>query len=208
MHSRRTTRTVKRLQQAGLDPSDVEDLARHCLAEDLSEGPDLTSQAIIPPDTCGEGSFIVRRAGTVAGLIVMEALLDVFCSEGFTCHLHVHDGDHVEPGQGLATVHGRLRSLLLAERSVLNLLSHLSGIATSTRTRVDTLAGTGTTVRDTRKTTPGLQSLEKYAVRCGGGVNHRMSLSDSALIKDNHVAAAGSISRPQKLARRPSGDRS
>src|SRR4029077_19586256 len=112
-----------------------------------------------------------------------------------------HDGDRVEPGDVVVTVTGPTRVLLTAERTALNLLCHLSGIATATRRWVEAVEGTGASIRDTRKTTPGLRALEKYAVRCGGGVNHRMSLSDAALIKDNHVVAAGGVAAAFRAVR-------
>ena len=120
-------------------------------------------------------------------------MLSVVCTDEFAVERHVEDGDRVEAGQKLLTVTTRTRDLLTAERSALNILCRLSGIATATRAWADVLEGTKARVRDTRKTTPGLRALEKYAVRCGGGVNHRMSLSDAALVKDNHVVAAGGV---------------
>ncbi len=134
------------------------------------------------------------RAGVVAGLPVAAAVVDAVCGDAASAFEHlVTDGDRVEPGTAVARVHAPTRLLLTAERSALNLLCHLSGVATLTRRWVDALAGTATVVRDTRKTTPGLRALEKYAVRVGGGANHRMGLSDAALVKDNHVAAAGGV---------------
>jgi nicotinate-nucleotide pyrophosphorylase (carboxylating) len=123
------------------------------------------------------------------------------CTEEFEVERHVADGDRVVAGQKLLTVRSLTRDLLTGERSALNLLCRLSGIATTTRAWADALEGTDTKVRDTRKTTPGLRALEKYAVRCGGGVNHRMSLSDAALVKDNHVVAAGGVANAFKLVR-------
>jgi nicotinate-nucleotide pyrophosphorylase (carboxylating) len=137
----------------------------------------------------------------VSGLRVAEAILSVVCTDEFEVERHVEDGDPVEAGQVLLSVRSRTRDLLTGERSALNLLCRLSGIATATRTWVDALEGTKARVRDTRKTTPGLRALEKYAVRCGGGVNHRMSLSDAALVKDNHVIAAGGVANAFKAVR-------
>jgi nicotinate-nucleotide pyrophosphorylase (carboxylating) len=125
----------------------------------------------------------------------------VVCTDEFEVERHVEDGDRVEAGQKLLSVTTRTRDLLTAERSALNILCRLSGIATATRAWADVLEGTKTRVRDTRKTTPGLRSLEKFAVRCGGGVNHRMSLSDAALVKDNHVVAAGGVAQAFKAVR-------
>jgi nicotinate-nucleotide pyrophosphorylase (carboxylating) len=128
-------------------------------------------------------------------------VLSVVCTDEFEVERHAEDGDRVEAGQRLLTVRTRTRDLLTAERSALNLLCRLSGVATATRAWADALEGTNTVVRDTRKTTPGLRALEKYAVRCGGGANHRMSLSDAALVKDNHVVAAGGVAQAFKLVR-------
>ncbi|UNS98244.1 carboxylating nicotinate-nucleotide diphosphorylase [Streptomyces tubbatahanensis] len=181
------------LLDAGLDPVQIEDIAHLAVEEDLDRGVDVTSVATIPDEAVATGDFTAREAGTVAGLRVAEAVLSVVCTDEFEVERHVLDGDRVEAGQRLLTVRTRTRDLLTAERSALNLLCRLSGIATATRAWADALEGTKTAVRDTRKTTPGLRALEKYAVRCGGGVNHRMSLSDAALIKDNHVIAAGGV---------------
>ncbi|MBB1253711.1 carboxylating nicotinate-nucleotide diphosphorylase [Streptomyces alkaliterrae] len=193
---------VRLLAEAGLDPVQVEDIAYLALSEDLEEGlGDVTTVATIAEDAVATGDFTARQSGTVAGLRVAEAVLSVVCAEDFEVERHVEDGDRVERGQRLLTVRARTRDLLTGERSALNLLCHLSGIATATRAWADALAGTGAKVRDTRKTTPGLRALEKYAVRCGGGVNHRMSLSDAALVKDNHVVAAGGVAAAFKAVR-------
>ncbi|MFI0818956.1 carboxylating nicotinate-nucleotide diphosphorylase [Streptomyces sp. NPDC021098] len=181
------------LADAGLDPVQVEDIAHMAIEEDLDQGVDVTTVATVPEDAFATGDFTAREAGTVAGLRIAEAILSVVCTDEFEVERHVEDGDRVEPGQKLLTVRTRTRDLLTGERSALNLLCRLSGIATATRAWADVLEGTKTKVRDTRKTTPGLRALEKYAVRCGGGVNHRMSLSDAALVKDNHVVAAGGV---------------
>ncbi|MFF7335246.1 carboxylating nicotinate-nucleotide diphosphorylase [Streptomyces sp. NPDC008150] len=181
------------LTAAGLDPLEVEDIANVAIQEDLAGGEDVTTVATIPEDAVATGDFTAREAGTVAGLRVAEAVISVVCADEFEVERHVEDGDAVEAGQKLLSVTTRTRDLLTAERSALNLLCRLSGIATATRAWADVLDGTGAKVRDTRKTTAGLRSLEKFAVRCGGGVNHRMSLSDAALVKDNHVVAAGGV---------------
>ncbi|MFJ2864892.1 carboxylating nicotinate-nucleotide diphosphorylase [Kitasatospora sp. NPDC087314] len=181
------------LEQAGLDPIEVEDIATLALAEDLAGGEDVTSVATVPAEAVATADFTARQAGVVAGLRVAEAVVSLVCEEEFEVERHVQDGDRVEAGQVLLSVRSRTRDLLTAERSALNLLCHLSGIATATRAWADALEGTGAVVRDTRKTTPGLRSLEKFAVRCGGGANHRMALSDAALVKDNHVVAAGGV---------------
>ena len=181
------------LEAAGLDPVEVEDIATLALAEDLAGGEDVTSVATVPEAAVATADFTARQGGVVAGLRVAEAVLSLVAEEEFSVERHVEDGDRVEAGQVLLSVTTRTRDLLTAERSALNLLCHLSGIATATRAWADALEGTGAVVRDTRKTTPGLRALEKYAVRCGGGVNHRMGLSDAALVKDNHVVAAGGV---------------
>jgi nicotinate-nucleotide pyrophosphorylase (carboxylating) len=189
------------LTDAGLDPIQVEDIAHMAIEEDLDQGVDITTVATVPEDSLSAGDFTAREAGTIAGLHIAEAVLSVVCTDEFEVERHVEDGDRVEAGQKLLTVRTRTRDLLTAERSALNLLCRLSGIATTTARWVDALEGTRTQVRDTRKTTPGLRSLEKYAVRCGGGANHRMSLSDAALVKDNHVVAAGGVAQAFKLVR-------
>ncbi|MGK5499776.1 carboxylating nicotinate-nucleotide diphosphorylase [Streptomyces sp. URMC 125] len=189
------------LADAGLDPVQVEDIAHMAIEEDLDQGVDVTTVATIPEDAVATADFTAREAGTVAGLRIAEAVLSVVCTEEFEVERHAEDGDRVTAGQKLLSVRTRVRDLLTAERSALNLLCHLSGIATATRAWADALQGTSARVRDTRKTTPGLRALEKYAVRCGGGVNHRMSLSDAALIKDNHVVAAGGVARAFRAVR-------
>ncbi|MFF6991466.1 carboxylating nicotinate-nucleotide diphosphorylase [Streptomyces sp. NPDC010273] len=189
------------LADAGLDPLEVEDIANVAIQEDLAGGVDVTTVATIPEGAVATADFTAREAGVVAGLRVAEAVISVVCTDEFEVERHVEDGDRVEAGQKLLSVTTRTRDLLTAERSALNLLCRLSGIATATRAWADVLEGTKAKVRDTRKTTPGLRSLEKYAVRCGGGVNHRMSLSDAALVKDNHVVAAGGVAQAFKAVR-------
>ncbi|MEU0220679.1 carboxylating nicotinate-nucleotide diphosphorylase [Streptomyces sp. NPDC006265] len=189
------------LADAGLDPVEVEDIANVALQEDLAHGVDVTTVATIPEDAVATADFTAREAGTVAGLRVAEAVISVVCEEELEIERHAEDGDRVEAGQMLLSVTTRTRDLLTAERSALNILCRLSGVATATRAWADALDGTKAKVRDTRKTTPGLRSLEKYAVRCGGGVNHRMSLSDAALVKDNHVVAAGGVAQAFQAVR-------
>ncbi|MGW2491541.1 carboxylating nicotinate-nucleotide diphosphorylase [Streptomyces sp. NPDC001606] len=189
------------LAAAGLDPVEVEDIANVAIQEDLDGGVDVTTVATIPEEATATGDFTAREAGVAAGLRVAEAVLSVVCTDEFEVERHVEDGDRVEAGQKLLSVTTRTRDLLTAERSALNILCRLSGIATTTRAWADALEGTKTKVRDTRKTTPGLRSLEKFAVRCGGGVNHRMSLCDAALVKDNHVVAAGGVAQAFKAVR-------
>ena len=192
-----------RLRGAGLDPHTVAGIAAAALAEDLAGGTDITTGAIIAPDAVARAEVVARASGVVAGLPVAEAVFQIAAAgAGPPAHApggpivlqaRAADGGRVDRGDVLLTVSGPLAAMLAAERTALNLLCHLSGIATLTRRWVDAVEGTGARIRDTRKTLPGLRALEKYAVRCGGGVNHRMSLSDAALIKDNHVAAAGSV---------------
>ncbi|MFE4261619.1 carboxylating nicotinate-nucleotide diphosphorylase [Streptomyces sp. NPDC056883] len=189
------------LVDAGLDPIEVEDIAHMAISEDLDGGVDVTTVATVPEDAVATADFTAREAGTVAGLRVAEAVLSVVCTDTFEVERHVEDGERVEAGQVLLSVRARTRDLLTGERSALNLLCLMSGIATATRAWADELEGTKAKVRDTRKTTPGLRCLEKYAVRCGGGVNHRMSLSDAALVKDNHVIAAGGVREAFKAVR-------
>jgi nicotinate-nucleotide pyrophosphorylase (carboxylating) len=167
------------------------DLIKRALAEDLQGGEDITSVATVSGDEKVVADFVSRKNGVVAGIDMARAVLE---EVGLTdIVVHVQDGSSVSTGDVLMTVRGDTRAILLAERTALNFLGHLSGIATLTRTWVDAIAGTHCEVRDTRKTTPGMRLLEKYAVRMGGGTNHRMSLSDAALIKDNHIAAAGGV---------------
>jgi nicotinate-nucleotide pyrophosphorylase (carboxylating) len=151
----------------------------------------------VPVGERGRGELVARKPGVIAGLPVAAAVFALApggpADPALDCVPLVADGDLVPAGQPVLTVSGVVSAMLTAERTALNLLCHLSGIATLTRQWADAVAGTSARIRDTRKTTPGLRALEKYAVRCGGGVNHRMSLSDAALIKDNHVAAAGSV---------------
>mgnify|MGYP006280162413 CR=1 FL=1 len=180
------------LRAADLDPDAIAELAIAALAEDLDGGVDVTTVATVPPQQRSTLDLVARRAGVAAGVPVAAA---VFCVVGGPLDIRMvaRDGDRVQPGDVLLSVTGSTHDLLRAERPALNLLGHLSGIATLTRTWVDAVAGTSARIRDTRKTTPGLRRLEKYAVRCGGGTNHRMSLSDAALVKDNHVVAAGGV---------------
>ncbi len=186
--------TRHRLLAAGLDPDAVAALVRMAVTEDLMGGVDVTSAATVPADQRSVGTFASRGHGVVAGLAVVAATIDAVCGDAVSdVEYLAADGERVEPGTVVARVTAPTRALLTAERTALNLLCHLSGVATLTRRWADALAGTGCVVRDTRKTMPGLRALEKYAVRCGGGANHRMGLSDAALVKDNHVLAAGGV---------------
>ena len=185
--------TVAQLRAAGLDPDAVLDVVLRALAEDLAGGVDVTSVATIPAEQVDVADLVARAEGIVAGLPVAAAVFDLAGAGDVAITNARHDGSRVRGGDVLLTAAGPTRALLTAERTALNLLGRLSGIATATRAWVDAIEGTGAAVRDTRKTTPGLRALEKYAVRCGGGVNHRFSLSDAALVKDNHVLAAGGV---------------
>ena len=182
-----------RLLAAGLDPEDTERVVRAALDEDLRYGPDVTSAATAAADARAVAGVVAREPGVLAGLPVVLAVLDAVGIAPTAAEPLRADGDRIDAGTEVLRICAPLRELLGAERTLLNFLTHLSGIASATRAWADALSGTGCAVRDTRKTTPGLRQLEKYAVRCGGGVNHRMGLGDAALIKDNHVAAAGGI---------------
>ena len=188
--------TRDRLLAVGIDPDAVAAVVRMAVAEDLMGGTDVTSMATVPAQQRSVGSFGARRDGVVAGLAVAAATIDAVCGDEVSdVEYLVADGVRVGPGDVVARVTAPTRGLLTAERTALNLLCHLSGIATLTRRWADALEGTPCVVRDTRKTTPGLRALEKYAVRCGGGANHRMGLSDAVLVKDNHVLAAGGVAQ-------------
>jgi len=188
-----TTRAA--IEDAGLSLDSVVALVDTALTEDLGElGIDVTSVATVPESQRSVMDFGVRSSdGVVAGLPLAAAVFEIVGRGEITVQRHVDDGVRVERGAVVLTATGPTRLLLTAERTALNLVCHLSGVATATRRWADALEGTSTKVRDTRKTTPGMRALEKYAVRCGGGVNHRMSLSDAALVKDNHVVAAGGV---------------
>lgn len=189
------------LTDAGLDPRYVEDLIRAALEEDLDGGEDVTSVATVPAGQRAHAVLTAREPGVVAGLPVAEAVFAIVAGEDVTVQRHAADGDRVTAGQVVLTVDGRTRDLLLAERTALNLVSRLSGIATATRAWADALDGLSATVRDTRKTMPLLRPLDKYAVRAGGGTNHRSSLSEAALVKDNHVIAAGGVAAAYRAIR-------
>jgi nicotinate-nucleotide pyrophosphorylase (carboxylating) len=167
---------------------------RRGLDEDLRYGPDVTTVATVPVDAMAHAAVVAREAGVAAGVEVALMVLDeVLGPDDYRVIDRVPDGTRLQPGQALLTLEADTRGLLTAERTMLNLVCHLSGIATATAAWVDAVEGTKAKIRDTRKTLPGLRALQKYAVRVGGGVNHRMGLGDAALIKDNHVAAAGSV---------------
>ena len=175
-------------------------VVKAALAEDLGRAGDVTAQACIPEAARLSAVFATRKAGVVAGLACARiAIAELDPDARFEAV--VADGDRLQPGTALARVEANARALLSAERTALNLLGRLSGIATLTRAYVDAVAGTKARIVDTRKTTPGLRALEKYAVRCGGGVNHRFGLDDAILIKDNHVAACGSVGEAVRRAK-------
>jgi nicotinate-nucleotide pyrophosphorylase (carboxylating) len=164
------------------------------LEEDLRYGPDVTTLATVPADTTTTASMATREPGLIAGVEIALLVLDeVIGPDGYQVKHRVDDGTLLEAGAAALVVEAPTQGLLTAERTMLNLVCHLSGIATTTAAWVDAVDGTKAQIRDTRKTLPGLRALQKYAVRVGGGVNHRMGLGDAALIKDNHVAAAGSV---------------
>jgi nicotinate-nucleotide pyrophosphorylase (carboxylating) len=183
------------------------DTVRRALQEDLRYGPDITTQATVPAGAAATASMVPREPGVIAGVDVALLVLDeVLGADGYRVLDRVEDGARLRPGEPLLTVRAETRGLLTAERTALNLICHLSGIATATAAWVDAVHGTKAKVRDTRKTLPGLRMLQKYAVRVGGGVNHRLGLGDAALIKDNHVAAAGSVVEALRAVREAAPD--
>ena len=220
--------TAERLQAVGLDEAAVVRAVRAALDEDFRYGPDVTSAATVAGRTV-TAEVVAREAGVLAGVPVALAVLDLIVGylggndagdddrnratgSRVVATMLVVDGERIGLGEAVLRVSGPATAVLGAERTMLNFLTHLSGIATATRAWADAIAGTEAVVRDTRKTTPGLRALEKYAVRCGGGRNHRMGLGDAALIKDNHVAAAGGVTEAvtavRSAAARATGGRS
>jgi nicotinate-nucleotide pyrophosphorylase (carboxylating) len=174
--------------------AEARETIKRALDEDLRYGPDVTTLATVPDGAATTASLITREPGVIAGVDVALLVLDeVLGAGGYRVLDRVEDGARLQPGASALTVEARMLGLLTAERTLLNLVCHLSGIATATAAWVDAVQGTNAKIRDTRKTLPGLRALQKYAVRVGGGVNHRLGLGDAALIKDNHVAAAGSV---------------
>lgn len=176
------------------------DIVRRALDEDLAEAGDLTTEACISADSASVAEIVVRRPGVVAGLEVGASVFRTVDPD-VAVELATADGERVEAGQVVGRVEGRSRSILTAERTALNLMGRMSGVATATANLVDAVAGTGAVITDTRKTMPGLRALDKYAVRMGGGRNHRFGLHDAVLIKDNHIVAAGSITDAVVAAR-------
>lgn len=189
------------LLAAGLRPDAIVAFARVCIDEDLDGGVDVTSVSTIDPSDLSEAQFVVRKDGVIAGVPVLAAILESLLPAGSSITTLLRDGDLVKRGDVVAMVRAPTIPLLTVERTSLNIVCRLSGIATHTRTWVDALSGTSCRIRDTRKTTPGMRDLDKYAVRCGGGVNHRRGLSDAVLIKDNHVVAAGGVGAAIDAAR-------
>ena len=186
----------------GLNPLDVSEVVLRSLHEDCDDNGDVTSIATIPNNQVSTLDLVAREAGTIAGIPVAAAVFAILGGASVQIQTPASDGDTVQAGEVLISVTGPTRVLLQGERPALNLLSHLSAIATATKTWALALGDSNTKVRDTRKTTPGLRTLEKYAVRCGGGLNHRMNLSDAALIKDNHVVAAGGVAQAYELIKK------
>ena len=180
------------LKNLGLSPNHIFQQVKDAISEDLAGGQDLTSVATITQSQVSTADFTTRASGVVSGLHVVAAVLE-YCGVNHY-EVLVDEGAKVSAGKVLITAQGNTQKILLAERTALNFLSHLSGVSTLTNQWVSEISGTKCQIRDTRKTTPGLRMLEKFAVRMGGGVNHRLSLSQAALIKDNHIMAAGSIS--------------
>lgn len=189
------------VSESVLDQSSVDRVVEVALAEDLVDGPDITTTATVPAGATAVAALVAREPGVLAGAGVALAVFRRLLGDELQVRAQLVDGSDLAPGSAALVVAGPTAGLLTAERTALNLVTHLSGIATLTRRWVDAVAGTGAQVRDTRKTLPGLRTLEKYAVTCGGGVNHRMSLGDAALIKDNHVLAAGSVTAAIRAVR-------
>ncbi len=198
---------IEELDAAGLDPRAVYAAICSALEEDLPAGrSDVTSDATIPPDQRGVADFAAREPGVVAGLGVAALVFHAVMGDDVEVTGRLADGTRVQPGDAVMKVSGPTRGLLTAERTALNFASHLSGVATATSHWVAALEGTKARVLDTRKTLPNHRALQKYAVRCGGGVNHRFSLSDLAMVKDNHVVAAGGVVPAFEAVRRAHPD--
>lgn len=181
------------LRSQGHNLDEIMDVITRALSEDLDGGVDVTTSATIPPTHKSVMELRARKDGVVAGGTVAAAVFDLVSQAEASIQIEVADGMPVKAGEVIIQIIGPTYALLTAERTALNILCHLSGIATATNAWVNELSGTNAKVRDTRKTTPGLRKLEKYAVVCGGGTNHRMSLADAALVKDNHIVAAGGV---------------
>jgi nicotinate-nucleotide pyrophosphorylase (carboxylating) len=189
------------LAHAGLDPEDVYRMVVRAFDEDLPDGGSDVTSGAMPPMGRGTGDIVAREAGVVAGLGVAELVFVYALADAVGVTGRLADGTHVAAGDVVTTVSGPVQDLLTAERTALNFASHLSGVATATSHWVAAIEGTHARVLDTRKTLPTYRSLQKYAVRCGGGLNHRFSLSDRAMVKDNHVIAAGGVVPAYELVR-------
>ena len=180
------------LAKVGLNPDLVQAVVELALSEDLADGPDITTLSTVKESHIAVLNLVTRKPGVVSGVHVAQLVFELLNDE-LDIKTHTQDGESVVAGQTILSVKGATQTLLTAERTALNFLTHLSGIATTTNNWVKAVEGTKAKIRDTRKTIPGLRHLEKYAVTCGGGVNHRMSLNDASLIKDNHILVSGSI---------------
>ena len=189
------------LAASGLDVDDVTRVVTTALGEDLRYGPDATTASTVPEDAVALAELTPRVPGVIAGLPVAVAVFDLVLGDSYEILAGREDGERLVAGEPALVLRGPVRGLLTAERTALNLLCHLSGVATATAAWVSEVDGTGCAIRDSRKTLPGLRLLQKYAVRCGGGVNHRLGLGDAVLIKDNHVVAAGSVTAALAAAR-------
>lgn len=184
----------------GIDIIRLDDFLKSALYEDVGTG-DITTEATIPEDARIEGRYVAKDDGIICGTEVCRRVFDLVGGDVIT-EFYKNDGDAVKKGDIIGKVAGNARSVLTGERLGLNIMQHLSGIATKTKYYVDAVAGTGAMIADTRKATPGMRELEKYAVRVGGGHNHRMNLSDGVLIKDNHIVAAGGIKNAVAAAKK------
>jgi nicotinate-nucleotide pyrophosphorylase (carboxylating) len=191
--SRLSNQLVATMLAQKISPQPFEALVDAALREDLGSGLDATTVATIPANQIATAQFNARKSGVVAGLFAAQAVLEIAGNSAIKFDKQISEGSKVEAGQLIFEATGKVTDLLLAERTALNFLSRLSGIATTSSIWVEAVKGTNCVVRDTRKTTPGWREIEKFAVRMGGATNHRMNLSDAALIKDNHIAATGSI---------------
>jgi nicotinate-nucleotide pyrophosphorylase (carboxylating) len=200
-------RTIRALTAAHLGPFDILRVLEVAVAEDLHGSEDVTSVATISPQSISNADVVIRRDGVFAGAPLLGAALDWYIGDRVQYKILVDDGQRVARGDIVATIAAPTIELLTIERTMLNLICRASGTATLTRAWADAIEGTNAKVRDTRKTTPGMRAIEKYAVRCGGGVNHRIGLYDAVLIKDNHVLAAGGVGAALDLVRAKYADR-
>lgn len=189
------------LVQAGLDPAETAALIDRALDEDLRDGPDVTTLATVPAGAVMRAAVASRQDGVLAGVPLALAVFDRVIGDGVEIESAAADGSRLRPGSRALVLRAPAHELLTAERTALNLMTYASGIATATARWVAAVAGTGARIRDTRKTLPGLRFVAKYAVRCGGGANHRLSLGDAALVKDNHISAAGSVTAAVEAVR-------